>query len=97
MKQPSPAKDGHQGGPLTKTDAAPGALATVDEIRALLQAAQFAAGRLELLTSERLLCGLSAHIHSVRLAADSVRAQLQGAAYTEPGRPISSCLKGFSR
>jgi hypothetical protein len=37
---------------LTKREAVSSALATVDEIRALLQAAQFAASRLELGTSD---------------------------------------------
>ena len=52
------------------------ALATVDEIRALLQAAQFAVRKFEQLASQGPLDKLSDQIHSVKVAADRVRAQL---------------------
>jgi hypothetical protein len=61
-----------------KADVVAHALATVDEIRALLQAAQFAVRRFEQLASQGPLDKLSEQIHSVRVAADSIRAQLSG-------------------
>ena len=55
------------------------ALAAIDEIRGLLQAAQFAAQKLErqVLTQEPVE-SLSDHIHRVKAAADMMRAHIQG-------------------
>jgi hypothetical protein len=54
------------------------ALAALDEIRGLLQAAQFAAQKLEhqLITQEPL-DSLSDHIHRVKSTADKMRARIQ--------------------
>jgi hypothetical protein len=58
-----------------KADVVAQALATIDEIRALLQAAQFAVRRFEQL-AQGPLDRLSDQIDSVKVAADRVRAQL---------------------
>jgi hypothetical protein len=54
------------------------ALAAIDEIRGLLQAAQFAAQKLEqqVITQEPVE-SLSDHIHRVKAAADMMRARIQ--------------------
>lgn len=61
--------------------AAARALAAIDEIRALLQTAQFAAHKLEkqVLTQEPVE-SLSDHIHRVKAAADMMRARIQRSA-----------------
>ena len=59
-----------------KADVVAQALATIDEIRALLQAPQFAVRRFEQLASQGPLDRLSDQIDSVKVAADRVRAQL---------------------
>lgn len=58
--------------------AAAGALAALDEIRGLLQAAQFAAQKFErqLMTQEPLE-SLSDHISRAKAATDMVRARIQ--------------------
>jgi hypothetical protein len=54
------------------------ALAAIDEIRGLLQAAQFAAQRLEQqVVTQEPVESLSDHIHRVKAAADMMRARIQ--------------------
>ena len=53
------------------------ALAALDEIRVLLQAAQFAAYKFELMAPQHQLESLTDHIHRVKVAADSTRARIQ--------------------
>jgi hypothetical protein len=54
------------------------ALAAIDEIRGLLQAAQFAAQRLEQqMVTQEPVESLSDHIHRVKAAADMMRARIQ--------------------
>ena len=76
-----------------KTNAAPRALASTDEIRALLQAAQFAASRLEELHPRRDLLALREAINSARAAADSLRLRLRSklirSAQSRPTIPVN--------
>jgi hypothetical protein len=54
------------------------ALAAIDEVRGLLQAAQFAAQRLEQhVVTQEPVESLSDHIHRVKAAADMMRARIQ--------------------
>lgn len=54
------------------------ALAAIDEIRGMLQAAQFAAQKLEKqLVAHEPVERLSDHIHRVKAAADMMRARIQ--------------------
>ena len=55
------------------------ALATIDEIRELLQRAQFAARRLEVSRNPPSAERLSVRIQQVLVAADTLRADLQSA------------------
>jgi hypothetical protein len=59
------------------TDVAARALAALDEIRGLLQAAQFAAYKFEQMGLQNPLETLSDHIHRVKVAADDTRARIQ--------------------
>jgi hypothetical protein len=59
------------------TDMAARALAALDEIRGLLQAAQFAAYKFEQMGLQHSLDTLSDHIHRVKIAADDTRARIQ--------------------
>jgi hypothetical protein len=60
------------------TYVASSALAAIDEIRSLLQAAQFAAQKLEQhVTAQEPVESLSDHIHRVKAAADMMRARIQ--------------------
>jgi hypothetical protein len=54
------------------------ALAALDELRGLLQAAQFAAYRFEQVGPRDPLESLSDHIDRVKIAADTIRAGIQG-------------------
>ena len=65
------------------------ALATIDEIRELLQRAQFAARRLEVSRDSPPAERLSVQIQQVLVAADSLRANLQSAHRTR-NRPKAS-------
>jgi hypothetical protein len=58
-------------------DIAARALAALDEIRGLLQAAQFAAYKLQQMGAQHPPESLSDHIDGAKMAADSMRASIQ--------------------
>ncbi|HEU4353803.1 MAG TPA: hypothetical protein VFR66_18200 [Burkholderiales bacterium] len=64
---------------VMNTDVAARALAALDEIRGLLQAAQFAAYKFEQMGLQHSLETLSDHIDRVKVAADDTRARIQRA------------------
>jgi hypothetical protein len=69
-------------------DMAARALAALDEIRGLLQAAQFAVYKFEQMGAQHPPESLSDHMHRAKMAADSMRAGIQRsvrrAAFAQP-------------
>jgi hypothetical protein len=71
------------------------ALATIDEIREMLQRAQFVARRLEVRQDPPSAERLSVQIQQALLAADTVRANLQSAYRSRNRTNVSGKDEGF--